>query len=117
MTQDVTHILPEDLLLAYATGRLPEVFDLVVAAHVSLSDEARARLESFDAVGGALLDGMAPAAMDDGSLDACMAMIASRPDGTPRRRALSRLKREGLIETGRQRIMFRDTAAMAARSG
>ncbi|WP_172326962.1 ChrR family anti-sigma-E factor [Mangrovicoccus sp. HB161399] len=79
MTQDVTHILPEELLLAYATGRLPEVFDLVVAAHVSISDEARARLDSFDAVGGVLLEDTAPAAMDAGSLDACMAMIAGAP--------------------------------------
>ncbi len=84
MTKDVTHILPEDLLLDYATGRLPDVFDLVVAAHVSISDEARARLDSYDAVGGALLDDTAPADMADGSLAACMAMIADAP---PARRA------------------------------
>lgn len=63
--------------MAFSTGQLPEVFDLVVAAHVSLSDDARARLESFDAIGGALLDGAAPVEMAPGSLEATLALIAA----------------------------------------
>ncbi|WP_138468506.1 ChrR family anti-sigma-E factor [Poseidonocella sp. HB161398] len=84
MTHDVTHTLPDELLLAYGTGALPEVFDLVVATHVSLCDDSRARLESFDAVGGALLEDTAPMAMDEGSLAACMARISDSPAAAQR---------------------------------
>ena len=41
----VMHTLPDDVLLAYSTGQLPEAFDLVVAAHCSLSDDSRAALD------------------------------------------------------------------------
>ena len=43
--------------MAYASGNLPEAFNLVVATHISLCDECRARLGSFEAIGGALIDG------------------------------------------------------------
>lgn len=79
MTLSVTHTLPDDVLMAYSTGQLPAVFDLVVAAHVSLSDDARARLESFDAIGGALLENVdaVPVALD--SLEATLALIEQSP--------------------------------------
>ena len=52
----IRHHLNDALLMAYSAGQLPEAFNLIVATHVSLCDECRARLEAFDAVGGALLD-------------------------------------------------------------
>ena len=57
----IRHHLSDALLMGYSAGQLPEAFNLVVASHVSMCDECRARLESFDAVGGALLE----AAVDD----------------------------------------------------
>jgi putative transcriptional regulator len=53
---DINHHLTDDLLMAYATGTLPEAFSLVVATHVSLCDDCRARLGAFEAVGGAVLE-------------------------------------------------------------
>ena len=42
--------------MAYASGNLAEGFSIAVAAHVSMCDHCRSRLESYDAVGGALLE-------------------------------------------------------------
>ena len=53
---DVKHHLTDSLLMSYATGTLPEAFNLVIASHISLCDECRARLGAFEAVGGAVLE-------------------------------------------------------------
>jgi putative transcriptional regulator len=70
----IRHHLTDRLLMSYAAGALPEAFSLLVATHVSLCDECRARLASYDALGGAVLDSDA-VAMADGSLDAVMARL------------------------------------------
>ncbi len=69
------HQAPDDLLMGYATGALPRAFDLVVATHVSLCDDTRARLESLDAIGGALLDDADCADVAQESLEQTMAKI------------------------------------------
>lgn len=81
----VTHTLPDDVLMAYSSGRLPPVFDLVVATHVSMSLDARARLESFDAIGGALLDTSEEVPVAAGSLEAALARIAQIAEPAPAR--------------------------------
>ena len=45
----IRHHLNDALLMGYAAGCLPEAFSLVAATHVSLCDECRARLASFEA--------------------------------------------------------------------
>ncbi|WP_281996048.1 ChrR family anti-sigma-E factor [Ruegeria faecimaris] len=77
MSKQIKHHLTEDLLMAYAAGSLPEAFDLMVATHLSLCDHCRAQAESFDAVGGQILDELPyPAQMSDSALAATMALIA-----------------------------------------
>ncbi len=77
MEQKIRHHLTDDLLMAYAAGSLPEAFDLMVATHLSLCDHCRARAESFDAVGGHVLEEQTGAAqMGQDSLAATMALIA-----------------------------------------
>jgi putative transcriptional regulator len=75
----IRHHLSEQLLIAYAAGQLPEAFNLVVATHVSLCDDCRAHLASFDAVGGALIDGIDEIAMGDDALAAALARIDVTP--------------------------------------
>lgn len=53
---EITHHIPEDVLLAYASGRLETCFALVVAAHVSLCDDCRVGLAAQEAAGGAVLE-------------------------------------------------------------
>lgn len=52
----IKHHLSDDLLMGYAAGTLPEAFNLVVATHISICDECRARLGAYEAVGGAVLE-------------------------------------------------------------
>lgn len=76
----ITHHLSDKLLMAYSAGSLPEAFNLAVATHVAMCDECRARLASFDTVGGAMLaePNLADAhAMDSGALAATLARIKS----------------------------------------
>lgn len=71
----VRHHLNDALLMAYSAGELPEAFSLAVATHVSLCDECRARLASFDAVGGTLLEECGETDLAQDSFAATMARI------------------------------------------
>lgn len=71
----ITHRPNDDLLMAYSAGTLPEAFSLVIAAHLSMCDESRASVESFDAVGGALLDSDAAEPVGEDAFAATMRLI------------------------------------------
>lgn len=76
MTQ-IKHHLTDELLMAYSAGNLPEAFSLVVATHLSLCDACRAQAETFDALGGALVEGTASATLSPGALETTLARIAA----------------------------------------
>ena len=46
--------VPEEMLLAYATGALNEPLSLVVASHMALNPESRVEVEEYETVGGAV---------------------------------------------------------------
>lgn len=71
------HHIPDDLLMGYAAGALPQAFDLVVATHVSLSDDARARLAGFEEVGGAVLADLEECEIGEDSLERTLAKISA----------------------------------------
>ncbi len=89
----IRHHLSEQLLTGYAAGSLPEAFNLVVATHVSLCDECRARVASLDAVGGALLEEAEEIAMGEDAL----ALVLSRIEGLPQATRSEPLKRAGIF--------------------
>jgi putative transcriptional regulator len=89
----IRHHLSDQLLMAYAAGQLPEAFNLVVATHVSLCDECRARLGSYDAVGGALLEEADEIALGEDALEAALARI----DGLPQATRSEPMKRAGIF--------------------
>lgn len=87
MTTTIRHHVSDRLLMAYAAGSLPEAFSLVLATHLSLCDECRARLGAYEALGGQVLE-RSDMAMTEGSLAACMARIeglapVARPQPRP----------------------------------
>ena len=73
----IKHHLSQDILMKYSSGTLCEAFSLAVATHISMCDDCRAALESFEAVGGALLDVSAPEEMSVDSFESVMALIES----------------------------------------
>ena len=75
MTTEIRHHLTDSLLMAYASGNLPEAFSLVVATHISLCDECRARLGSFEAIGGALIEGDESCVMSDDAFEETLKLI------------------------------------------
>ena len=74
-TMTIQHHLTEELLMAYSAGDLPEAVNLIVATHISLCDECRAALESYEAIGGAVLDSCESVAMSETSLSSVLSMI------------------------------------------
>jgi len=82
---DIKHHLTDALLMGYSAGTLPEAFDLVVATHISVCDECRARLGEFDAVGGEVMMTADTVAMGDDALAKAMALISANDNGDGKR--------------------------------
>lgn len=84
MTREIKHHLSDEILMGYAAGTLPEAFNLMVAAHVSLCDECRAKVESYDALGGEVIAQSAPSVeMDADALAQTLSLIAGGPPAEP----------------------------------
>ncbi len=79
----IKHHLSDELLMAYAAADLPEAFNLLIATHVSMCDECRARSMAFDALGGAVIEDDF-CEMSDDSLQACLARIDTLPQANAR---------------------------------
>lgn len=92
MSNEIRHHLSDELLMAYSAGSLPEAFSLITATHISMCDICRARLESYDAIGGAVVEdctGESP--LDDTALAATLALIEQTdvpPASVPARSAV-----------------------------
>lgn len=110
----VTHHIGDEFLMAYAAGILPEAFSVVVAAHVSLSDDSRARLGAYDSVGGAVLDSVEPASLGDAALAATLARVKGHAP-TPRAQP-PRHKPAGILPDAVQRYVGGDVDAVAWRN-
>ena len=80
----INHHLTDGLLMSYSAGALPEAFNLIVATHISLCDECRARMESYDALGGAVLETLPDAtAVSDACLAGALDMIRAGSMSVP----------------------------------
>ncbi|MEM6938837.1 MAG: ChrR family anti-sigma-E factor [Pseudomonadota bacterium] len=71
----IRHHLEDQTLFAYAAGNLPEAFNLIIASHISMCDDCRAVVESYDALGGALLEAGARVALSEDSLSKALASL------------------------------------------
>ena len=76
---EINHHIPDDVLDTYRAGTLPHAFAVVVAAHLSLCDECRARIEPADMIGGVLLNGAEGVALHAGARDRMMAALDAPP--------------------------------------
>lgn len=79
------HPAPDELLLDYAAGVLPEGPALAVALHVAIDPASRRVVERLRDVGAALIDGEADGSgMGDAALEQALARLDSVPVEVPR---------------------------------
>ncbi|MBP0048883.1 cupin domain-containing protein [Marinobacterium sp. AK62] len=72
---NISHHFDDATLMAYSAGTLPEGMALLVACHLHWCPHCRDRVEVTNSVGGALLDRLEPAALDDNALDSLLARL------------------------------------------
>jgi len=66
---NIKHHLDEATLMSYAAGSLSQGMALVVACHLSMCKSCSQRLQKHNAIGGALLEHIAPANIQKNALD------------------------------------------------
>ena len=120
MTEPAHHA-PDPMLAACAAGGLPYPFAVAIAAHVSLCDECRARLEAHQVVGGLVLEDLAPVGLSPETRSRAFAALQAEapaaardpapagypaplcgfvPPGGPRWRSLGFGARQAILWTG-----------------
>jgi putative transcriptional regulator len=112
MTDMIKHHLTPELMMGYSAGTLREAFNLDVATHISMCDTCRAEIESYDALGGCLVEDVTSADLSADSLGATMRLIEQHgiePTASPR---LS----SGTLPTPLQDYVGGDLAAIKWRS-
>ena len=78
----IKHHLTDKILLAYSAGQLSEAFNLVVATHISLCDECRITMSSFEVLGGVLLESEPVDDVTAPDLQATVALIEATVPGS-----------------------------------
>jgi putative transcriptional regulator len=73
------HHPKNETLAEFAAGTLDEGRSLVVAAHLSMCKECRAVVSAFEAVGGAMLETIEPAALSEGAASRALAAVEREP--------------------------------------
>jgi len=87
--QPATHRLPahhpgDELLAAYASGGLPESVELVIATHLAMCPACRAAVDTFETIGGVLLEALPDSPPASGSLEAVLGRLDENPREDPR---------------------------------
>jgi len=72
---NITHHFDDATLMAYSAGSLPQGMALLVACHLHWCPHCRERSEQTDAIGGALLNQLAPTRLNDDALNAVLARL------------------------------------------
>lgn len=97
---NISHHFDDATLMAYSAGTLTEGMALLVACHLHWCPHCRDRVAATNAVGGALLDELAPVDMSAGALDQLLALLDDpepkpAPAGVGRDRAFAAHGRKG----------------------
>jgi putative transcriptional regulator len=80
----IHHHPSDELLLDYASGALGEAWSLALATHLALCTECRRTVEKLEAVGGGMLEAVAPEPVGADALDAVMARLDDLPEQSAR---------------------------------
>lgn len=80
----IAHHIPDPILIAYAAGSLPRVFEVVVATHISMCDSCRGALAAHEALGGTVLEDLAEAPVSEDLRAAVLDRLdQGQPDAAP----------------------------------
>lgn len=71
----ISHHFDDATLMAYSAGSLPQGMALLVACHLHWCPQCRERVRETDAVGGAMLDRLTPAALKEDALNTLLARL------------------------------------------
>lgn len=75
MAIPITHHPPDDTVLRYANGTLPEAPAIVVATHLSFCPACRHRMEAYEMLGGSMLETAPPSPLSADALSATLAKL------------------------------------------
>ena len=89
-TESIAHHPSEVLLLAYASGATDEAMSLILATHMAYCETCRISTRRLEAVGGGLLQELAPAQMAGNALDTALARLDTAGPFERRARPVSR---------------------------
>jgi putative transcriptional regulator len=78
----ITHHPPDDTVLRYANGTLPEAPAIVVATHLSFCRACRQRMETYEMLGGSMLETVAPVNLSPDALSATLAKLDAATGGS-----------------------------------
>lgn len=83
---NINHHLDDATLFSYVAGSLSQGMALVVASHISICDDCRARVAEIEAIGGALLDDIVidnlSTEMNDSTLEQALACLDEEGSST-----------------------------------
>lgn len=74
----VSHHIPDEMLLAYASGSAPEAWSLIVATHLSLCADCRELVGKTEQVGGELLEAQTPEQLNEDAFEVLMKTIDAK---------------------------------------
>ena len=77
---NIRHHLDEATLLSYAAGSMSQAMALVTACHLVMCAQCRTRAQQSEAIGGALLDNLIPASVNDDALMSVLAAIDAQDE-------------------------------------
>ncbi|MBI1244898.1 MAG: anti-sigma factor [Alphaproteobacteria bacterium] len=78
--------IADEWLVDFAAGSAPEPVAVLVESHLSMCPDGRATVARLDAVGGALLERIEPAALSTGALERALAALDTPQPAAPRAR-------------------------------
>ncbi|HEV7249517.1 MAG TPA: ChrR family anti-sigma-E factor [Shinella sp.] len=90
------HHATDETLMRYAAGTLAAGPAIVVEAHLAACPACRARVATYEAVGGALLDEIEPTALSETAFNDVLAMIDAEEGPAPRPQSRKPVEIEGV---------------------
>jgi putative transcriptional regulator len=97
----ITHHPPDDTVLRYANGTLPEAPAIVVATHLSFCPGCRHRMETYEMLGGSVLETVPPVSLSSDALSVTLAKLDALDAGAATPGAA---QRDASDANGRSRI-------------